>query len=57
MRPLDNGLSGVIILSIEVQNMNQLIQSVKENLSFLAVCLLVFLALYLVAWLFEKYVL
>jgi len=37
--------------------MNELFQSVKENLSFLAVCLLVFLMLYLVAWLFEKYIL
>lgn len=37
--------------------MNKLIQSAKENVTFLLVCLLVFLALYLVAWLFEKYVL
>ena len=37
--------------------MSELIQSAKENLGFLAVCLLVFLALYLVAWLFEKYIL
>ena len=37
--------------------MSELIQSVQENLSFLAVCLLVFLGLYLVAWLFERYVL
>ena len=37
--------------------MSELIQSAKENLSFLLICLLVFLGLYLVAWLFEKYVL
>lgn len=37
--------------------MSELFQSVKENLSFLFVCLVVFLGLYLVAWLFEKYVL
>lgn len=37
--------------------MSKLIESAKENLAFLAVCLLVFLALYLVAWLFEKFIL
>ena len=37
--------------------MSELIQSAKENLSFLLIWLLVFLGLYLVAWLFEKYVL
>ena len=37
--------------------MSNLIQSAKENLAFLAVCLLVFLGLYLVAWLFEKFIL
>ena len=37
--------------------MSKLIESAKENLAFLAVCLLVFLGLYLVAFLFEKYVL
>jgi len=37
--------------------MNELFQSVKENLSFLAVCLVVFVCLFLVAKLFEKYVL
>ena len=37
--------------------MSKLIESAKENLAFLAVCLLVFLGLYLVAWLFEKFVL
>ena len=37
--------------------MSNLIQSAKENLSFLLVCLLVFLALYLAAWLFERYIL
>lgn len=41
----------------EVQQMSNLIQSAKENLAFLAVCLLVFLGLYLVAWLFEKFIL
>ena len=34
--------------------MSKLIESAKENLAFLAVCLLVFLGLYLVAFLFEK---
>ena len=37
--------------------MSKLIESAKENLAFLAVCLLVFLGLYLVAWLFEKFIL
>lgn len=37
--------------------MNEMIQSVKDNLSFLLVCLVVFLGLYLLAWVFEKYVL
>ena len=37
--------------------MSKLIESAKENLAFLAVCLLVFLGLYLVAFLFEKYIL
>ncbi len=35
--------------------MSALIQSAMENVVFLAVCLLVFLGIYLVAWLFEKY--
>lgn len=34
--------------------MKNLMQSVKENLSFVAVCLLIFAALVLVAWLFER---
>ncbi len=37
--------------------MSNLIQSVKENLSFIGVCLLVFLAIYAVAWLLEHRVL
>ena len=36
--------------------MKNLMQSVKENLSFVAVCLLIFAALVLVAWLFERFV-